>query len=102
MNTLNKLMHEVTIKAYENAEDWMKSDVSVSSQLRDGIQAAREFFTKIDSRIQDENSLLNLMQQQLEKVLSYYRQLPGDLGQWECSALNIISRDIQNRINKLN
>ncbi|MBT3755517.1 MAG: hypothetical protein HOD64_11980 [Candidatus Cloacimonetes bacterium] len=102
METLNQLIHEVTISAYENAGDWMRSDVSISSQLRDGIKTARESFAKIDDQIEDIETLLDLMQQQLENVLIFYRQLPGDQGQWECSALNIISRDIKKLLNDHN
>ena len=99
--TLDKLILKVTKNAYENANDWMESDVSISSQLRDGIKTVTESFTKIDEQIDDIDILLNLMQQHLEEVLVFYRQLPGDQGQWECSALNIISRDIKKLINSV-
>jgi len=98
---LDKLILKVTKNAYENANDWMESDVSISSQLRDGIKTVTESFTKIDEQIDDIDILLNLMQQHLEEVLVFYRQLPGDQGQWECSALNIISRDIKKLINSV-
>jgi len=78
----------------------MKSDVSISSQLRDGINTAISNFSKIDNEIKDSAVILNLMQEHLYKALSYYRQLPGDYGQWECSALNIINRNIREMIEK--
>ena len=102
MEILDQLIHKVTINAYENASDWMRSDVSKSSQLRDGIKTARGSFAKIDNQIEDIETLLDLMQLQLEKVLAFYRQLPGDQGQWECSALNFISRDIKKLLNEHN
>ncbi len=98
---LDQLILKVTKNAYENANDWMESDVFISSQLRDGIKTVTESFTKIDDQLDDIDILLKLMQQHLEKVLTFYRQLPGDQGQWECSALNIISRDIKKLINSV-
>lgn len=97
---LEILIHKATEKAYANAYDWISSDSSIASQLRDGIRTARSSFSEISSETEDVDvdvdvdDLLNLMQEKLEKVLKYYRGLPGDYGQWECSALNIIARSV--------
>lgn len=95
---LEILIHKVTKRAYANAYDWMGSDVSISSELRDGIRTVRNSFTEIDAKITDPEIILNLMQERLGKVLNYYRQLPGNYGQWECSALNTISGEIHRLI----
>ncbi len=91
-------MHLATKEAYENAYDWMGSDTSISSQLRDGIRTVRSSFAEIDNQIEDAEIILKFMQERLTKVLNYYQQLPGDYGQWECSALNIIGRNIDKLI----
>jgi len=93
---LELLIHKATKKAYINAYDWMSSDSSIASQLRDGIRTTTSSFSEINSETEDVETLLALMQEKLEKNLKYYRQLPGDYGQWECSALNIITRSIAN------
>ena len=93
---LELLIHKATEEAYQNAHEWMSSDSSIASQLRDGIRTAMSSFSEINSETEEVESLLNLMQEELEKVLIYYRQLPGNFGQWECSALNIIARSVGN------
>ena len=95
---LEILIDKATKKAYRNANDWMESDVSISSQLRDGTRTARNAFYEIEDQTEDAEILLNLMQNKLQKVLEYYQQLPGDFGQWECSALNIIRNEIHRMI----
>lgn len=95
---LEILIHKATQKAYANASDWMGSDPTISSELRDGIRTARNSFAEIDAKITDQEIILNLMLERLDKVLRYYQQLPGNYGQWECSALNIIGREIKSLI----
>ncbi len=95
---LQFLIHKATEEAYRNAYEWMTSDSSIASQLRDGIRTAVSYFSEIDIEIEDPNIILDLMQKKLSKALTYYKQLPGDYGQWECSALNIINRNITKMI----
>ncbi len=97
---LEILMHQATKEAYENAYEWMESDTTISSQLRDGVRTVRNSFSEIDNSIEDVEIILMLMQERLKKVLNYYQQLPGDYGQWECSALNIVNRNIAKMINE--
>ena len=92
------LIHKVTQEAYANAYDWAGSDPSISSQLRDGIRTAISSFDEINDMLTDPEVILRLIRKRLEKVRCYYQQLPGNDGQWECSALNIIGRNIDTLI----
>lgn len=97
-NLLQFLIHKATEESYKNAYEWQTSDGDIASQLRDGIKTAVSYFSKIDNDINAPNIILNLMQEHLNKALKYYRQLPGDYGQWECSALNIINKNVKKMV----
>jgi len=95
---INLLIHKATQEAYANAYDWAGSDPTISSQLQDGIRTSIGSFYEIDDTITEPAIILLLMRKKLDNVRHYYQQLPGNDGQWECSALNIISKDIDKLI----
>ena len=94
---LQTLIDRATRTAYENATDWMRSDPAIAAQLRDGLRTTIEAFETIEADDQtSEEVLLNRMLAAVEPVLSYYQSLPGSRGEWECSAVGIVKREIIN------
>ena len=111
---LQNLIDKVTEKAYQNSLDWQKRDFSIASDLRSGIRSARVAFLEIDDQLKlalrdryldnsentvaDYRSILQQMLIALEPVWQYYRSLPSNYGEWECSALGIIEDEINRLI----
>ena len=100
--TLQRLIDQVAQKAYENAADWMRSDPAIAAQLRDGLRTTLEAFEAIEADDDAPAEIwLNRMLAVVERVLSYYQSLPGSQGEWECSAVGIVKRDIIDLIGRV-
>lgn len=94
---LQRLIDQATRKAYDNAANWMRSDPAIAAQLRDGLKTTIEAFDTIEAEADTpEAVLLERMLAAAERVLDYYQNLPGSQGEWECSAVGIVKRDITN------
>ena len=91
---LPSIISAVTEKAYRNYHDWLPNDADIASQLRDGIRMARSAFEEIEPN-GSRKAILAEMKEKVQKCLAYYRTLPGEAGVWECSALNIITGEIE-------
>ena len=94
---LQRLIDQATRKAYTNAANWMRSDPAIAAQLRDGLRTTIEAFEAIEAKVDTlEAVLLDRMLAVVEEVLRYYQNLPGSEGEWECSAVGIVKREIIN------
>jgi hypothetical protein len=92
---LQRLIDRATQKAYDNAANWMRSDPAISAQLRDGLRTTIEAFDAIEAEADTPDPvLLDRMLAVVEEVLGYYQSLPGSQGEWECSAVGIVKREI--------
>ena len=97
MNTNSKLqtlIDQVTRKAYENVVSGMGTDPDIAAQLRDGLRTVVELFNAIENNEATPEVLLNHMLAIVQKVLSHYQSLPGSQGEWECSAVGMVEREI--------
>jgi hypothetical protein len=92
---LQRLIDQSTQKVYDNAANWMGSDPAIAAQLRDGLHTTIEAFDGIEAETDTPDVvLLDRMLAVVEQVLSYYQSLPGSQGEWECSAVGIVKREI--------
>jgi hypothetical protein len=96
-----RLIDQATRKAYNNATDWMRSDPAIAAQLRDGLRTTIEAFDAIEAEADTPDAvLLGRMLAVVEEVLRYYQGLPGSQGEWECSAVGIVKREIIDLIDR--
>ncbi len=96
MNNILKevLIIEATREATENIVKCMNSDGDVASQLRDGQRDAIDAFRKIETADDNIPVFLQAMLDATTPVKKYYEKMPGSQGEWQCSALAIIRREI--------
>lgn len=96
MNDILKeaLIIEATREATENIVKWMSSDGDIAAQLRDGKRDAIDAFMKIKTADDDIPVFLQTMLDAATPVLAYYEKMSGSKGEWQCSALSIIRREI--------
>ncbi len=100
MNEILKeaLIIEATREATENIKKWMGSDGDIASQLRDGKRDAVDAFTRLETADDNVPVFLKAMLDGLNPVQEFYEQMPGNQGEWQCSALAIIRREIERMI----
>ena len=98
---LQTLIDQVTRKAYENVVSWMGSDPDIAGQLRDGLRTVVELFNTIENDDETTEGLLNHMLAIVQKALSHYQSLPGSQGEWECSAVGMVEREIIELLQKV-
>lgn len=92
---LQRLIDQATQKAYDNAAHWLRSDPAIAAQLRDGLRTTIEAFETIEAEADTPDKvLLDRMLVATERMLDYYQNLPGSQGEWECSAIGIVKREI--------
>lgn len=89
------LIIEATRAVTENIVKWMSSDGDIASRLRDGKRDAVEAFNKLDTANDNIPVFLQAMLAALTPLREFYEQMPGSQGEWQCSALAIIRREIE-------
>lgn len=92
---LQRLIDQATQKAYDNAANWLRSDPAIAAQLRDGLRTTIEAFEAVEADADTPDAvLLDRLLAATEEVLTHYQSLPGSEGEWECSAVGIVKREI--------